>query len=307
MENKGFSPRILVSIAQPLNILFCMFTYLLGLGILHYIGSGIDWPVAILGSFIVIMILLSRAYLGAYFRYPDPVQSMGITRTDPDGELKFTETKDIPREILLQMSLATLGLGAAATVIAFILQAVNVSSFLVLSLSLALVLIDVLPPIQLGKKGYSEIIEAFLIANIAPTLAFLLQGENLQLLVLMLTLPLTFIYLSLKIASSFEYYAYDTKHTTGSLLSRAGWQRGVAVHNLSLVFAFLFYAIFLVFGLAWRLCWPVFIALPVAVLQIIQMVRIAEGAKPNWRLFRANALSTFLFVVYLITFTLWVY
>jgi hypothetical protein len=84
MDNKGFSPKLLVGIAQPLNILFSLFTYLLGLGILHYLGLGIDWPVAILGSFIVIMILLSRAYLGAYFRYPDPIQAMGITRTDAD-------------------------------------------------------------------------------------------------------------------------------------------------------------------------------------------------------------------------------
>jgi 1,4-dihydroxy-2-naphthoate octaprenyltransferase len=136
-------------------------------------------------------------------------------------------------------------------------------------------------------------------------LAFLLQVSELHILVFMLALPLTCLYLALQVASSFEYYAYDTKHAAGTLLSIAGWQRGISIHNISIGLAFFLYALFLAFKLPWPLTWPIFLALPLGVLQIVQMTRIGDGARPNWRLFRLNSLATFLLVVYLITFRLW--
>ena len=41
-------------------------------------------------------------------------------------------------------------------------------------------------------------------------------------------------------------------------------------------------------------------------LQVVQMIRIHSGAKPNWRLLRFNAFSSFYLLLYLILFTLWV-
>jgi 1,4-dihydroxy-2-naphthoate octaprenyltransferase len=306
MDNKVFSPRTLIQIGQPLNLLLGLFTYCLGLGIHHYLSVSVQWPAALLGLLLVIVLLISHSYLKAYFRYPDPMPSMGITRLDMDGELKFVETKDVPRNVLLQMALAALGLGATITIVLTIMQAVDLPLFIILTISLILVMLDALPPVQLCKKGYSELIEAFLIANFIPAVAFLLQQENMHILLLMFTLPLTFIYLALQIAASFEYYAYDLRHASGSLLAVMGWQRGMVIHNLSLILSFLLYAVFLFFGLSWKLTWPVFLVLPFAGLQILQIVRIGEGAKPNWRLFRVNSMGTFLLVVYLIAFTLWI-
>lgn len=306
MSDKEFSPRTLILIGQPLTLLVALFTYVLGLGIVHYLVAAINWPEALLGLLLVFTLLLSRNFLRAYFRYADPLPSMDISRTDQDGELKVVETKEVPKYVLLQMALASLGLGAIITIVLFVLNAVGIPLFIILTLGLGLILLDTLPPVQLCKKGYSELIEAFLIANVIPAVAFLLQNTNLHNLVFMFTLPLTFIYLSMEIASSFEYYAFDLKHSNGSLLAVLGWQRGLVIHNLSLILSFLLFSIFLFFGLSWRLAWPVFLVLPFAGLQVFQIVRIGEGAKPNWRLFRVNSLATFLLMVYLIAFTLWI-
>jgi len=306
MSDKEFSPKTLILIGQPLTLLISLFTYVLGLGIVHYLVAAIKWPEALLGLLLAFTLLLSRNYLKAYFRYSDPIPSMDISRTDQNGELKVIETKEVPKFVLLQMALASLGLGAIITIVLSVLHAVGISLFIILTLSLGLILLDSLPSIQLCKKGYSELIEAFLITNVIPAIAFLLQNSNLHNLVFMFTLPLTFIYLSLEIASSFEYFAFDLKHSYGSLLSVLGWQRGLVIHNLSLILSFFLFAAFLFFGLAWRLTWPVFLVLPFAGLQVFQIVRIGEGAKPNWRLFRVNSLATFLLMVYLIAFTLWI-
>ena len=306
MSDKEFSPRTLIQIGQPLNLLIGVFTYLMGLGIHHYLIGAIKWPVALLGLLLMIALILSRSYLEAFFRFPEPFPSMDISRIDQDGDLKLIETRDLPKHVLLQMALASLGLGAIITIILLVMQAIAVPLFIILSLSLALILLEALPPVQLGKKGFSELIEAFLIANTIPATAFLLQNAAMHNLTFMVTLPLTFVYLSLEIASSFEYYTFDQKHTTGSFLSVLGWQRGIVIHNLSLILPFLLYAAFLFLGFPWRLAWPVFLALPFAALQVLQIIRIGEGGKPNWRLFRVNSIATFLLMVYLISFTLWI-
>lgn len=306
MSDKDFSPKTLIQISRPLNLLMGIFTYFMGLGIFHYLVGAIKWPVALLGLLLMTALLLSRSYLKAFFRFPEPFPSMDISRIDQNGELKLIETKELPKHVLLQMALASLGLGAVITIILLIMQAIAFPLFIILSLSLVLVLVETLPPVQLGNKGFSELVEAILIANTIPATAFLLQNETMQNLTFMVTLPLTFVYLSLEIASSFEYNAFDQKHATGSILSFLGWQRGIVIHNLSLILPFLLYAAFLFLGFSWRLAWPVFLALPFAALQVLQIIRIGEGVKPNWRLFRVNSLSTFLLMVYLISFTLWI-
>lgn len=305
MDRKEFSPQTLVRITQPLNLGIILFTYALGLGVVDYLGHAVDWPVATLGSLIVLAMLLAHSFLSAYYGYPDPIHACGISRTDDEGTVRFIEVKEVPRHVLLQMALAALGLGTIAVVVLMIEKAFSISGMLIAGLGLVLVILDVLPPVQLRKRGYSEGIEAMLVAVVSPALAFLLQVNELHILVFMLSLPLTCLYLALQVASTFEYYAYDTKHAAGTLLSIAGWQRGISVHNLSIGLAFFLYAIFLVFKLPWALTWPIFLALPLGVLQIVQMTQIGDGARPNWRLFRMNSLATFLLVVYLITFRLW--
>lgn len=306
MDNKQPSLVTVFRVVQPLLLIMGLFTFILGLGILHYLGHPIDWANALLGSLLIVAVLISRSFLNAFFCYPDPIHSSGIIRTDADGKLDFIEVKEIPRQTLLQIGLVTLSLGAIVTTLLIIRGSINLPALLILGVCLVLTIIDVLPPFKLNKPGYSELIEAFLVANMSPAVAFLLQKSDPNILIVMLTLPLTFIYLAMRIASSFEYYAYDSSHSTGSMLSFMGWQRGMTIHNLSILLAFLLIAAFLLFGLSWRLTWPVLLALPLGGLQIIQMVRIGDGAKPTWGLLRLNALGTFIVVTYLITLTLWI-
>jgi 1,4-dihydroxy-2-naphthoate octaprenyltransferase len=307
MENKNSSVSTLIRMANPLLLLMGLFTYILGLGLLHYLGQRIDWSNAMLGSLIILAILISRSFLHAYFNYPEPIPSSGIIRTRADGSLDLIEVKELQRQLLMQISLVMLSLGAVVTTVLIFRSAINISVLLTLGLCLALLFLDVFPPFKLNKKGYSELIEAFLIANMAPALAFLLQKQETHVLLVMLTLPLTLLYLAMRIASSFEYYSYDSSHSTGSMLLFMGWQRGMMVHNLSILLAFLLAAAFLVVGLSWHLAWPIFLALPIGGMQIFQMMKIADGAKPNWGLFRLNALATVIIVMYLITFTLWIH
>ncbi len=306
MEKKNTLLLSLLRLARPLEILAGLFTYSLGLGIVNYLGKSINWTNAFLGSTLIILFLVVKNFLSAFYAHPEAVASPVLGKQALDEEPDFVETKELPRPLLLQIGLIALAFGAAMTVLLMVKHAINYSELLVLGVSLLLVFVLTVPPLRFEKAGYGELGEALLVANLFPMLAFLLQTSELHALVLMTTLPLTFLYISMRIAVSFEYYAFDLKHGSGTLVARLGWQPGMTLHNFSILLAFLLVGVFMLLKLPWSLAWPFFLALPLGVFQIVQIQRIGEGNKPFWLLLRINAWATFLVAVYLFAITLWI-
>ncbi|MPM67154.1 hypothetical protein SDC9_114071 [bioreactor metagenome] len=259
-----------------------------------------------MGSALVLLFLLVKNFLSAYYTFPEAIPAPILGKRAQEDEADFVETKSLPRPLLMQIGLIGLAFGAAITVLLMVKQAINYTELLLLGLNLFLVFIAVVPPLRLEKQGYSELIEALLVANLFPMQAFLLQQTELHTLLLMITLPLTFLYIALRIAISFEYFSYDLKHGAGSLIGKLGWQAGMTLHNLSILVAFLLVGGFVVLKMPWGLAWPFFLALPLGIFQIIQIQRIGDGNKPFWQLLRINAWATFLVGVYLFTVTLWI-
>ncbi len=306
MDKKNSQLILLLRIARPMEILAGLFTYSMGLCIVSYLGKTINWPNAFLGSSLVIFFLLVKNFLSAYYSHPDPIPAPVLGKRALDDEPDFVESKELQKSLLLQIGLIALTFGAAITVLLMVKKAINYSELLALGVSLLLVYILVVPPLRLEKKGYCELIEALLVANLFPMQAFLLQEAELHTLLLMTTLPLTFLFIAMRIAVSLEYYSYDLKHGAGSLIVKMGWQPGMTLHNLSILLAFLLVGGFVLLKMPWSLAWPFFLALPLGILQIIQIQRIGDGNKPFWLLLRINAWATFLVAVYLFTITLWI-
>ncbi|HTX80052.1 MAG TPA: hypothetical protein VMC62_10305, partial [Longilinea sp.] len=58
-------------------------------------------------------------------------------------------------------------------------------------------------------------------------------------------------------------------------------------------------------GLSWNLIWPGLLALPVGLFQIWQMLQIAAGERPRWRLLRFTIDATPLLMAYMLTLAFW--
>jgi 1,4-dihydroxy-2-naphthoate octaprenyltransferase len=121
----------------------------------------------------------------------------------------------------------------------------------------------------------------------------------------MITFPITALYLAMLLALSLEGYASDEKYSRKTSMVRLGWQRGMNLHNLLILFGFMLFGLAAVLGLPWPLTWPGLLGLPLGLFQIWQMSSIAAGAKPHWRLLSLNAVATVVMTAYLVTFTLW--
>ena len=161
------------------------------------------------------------------------------------------------------------------------------------------------PPVRLAFSGYGELVVAILFANFLPAFAFLLQKGELHRLLAMSTFPLTALGLALALSYELADYAADLKHGRRTLMVRMGWQRAMLLHNGMILVAFLLLGLALSFGLPLFIGLPAFLPLPLGLLQVWQMRRISEGARPNWRALRLTAVVIFATTAYLLTFAFW--
>jgi 1,4-dihydroxy-2-naphthoate octaprenyltransferase len=216
-----------------------------------------------------------------------------------------SQRQTLRNNVLLYISLASL---ASLALIFYALFASNQlpgTSFLFLGLSLAIILIHSIPPFRLANRGFGELMNAIHIAYIIPSIAFVFQAGDTHRF-LAITLPLTFLAFAYFIARNFQSFAQDQKFRRVTFLTRLGWERVVPLHNIFLVFAYVFFLAMIAFGLTLSLLWPAFLTLPFALYQIFQLRNISLGLPPNWKILNATALSVFGLTAYFLTLTFWI-
>lgn len=302
-ESRPQNPILLFfRLSHPLFVLGGILVYALGVGVADYLGTTINWSVYLFGQVWVVAMQLGAAYLYEYYEalasardsYHDP---------SPGGNGRVGPT----RQPITLLGAVAFCLTLAATLTAIMLTELSLApaTLAVISLlALGAVSFSV-PPVRLAFSGYGELVAAILFANLVPALAFLLQTGDLHRLLAMSTFPLTALSLALALAYELADYAADLKRGRRTLMVRLGWQRGMVLHNGMILGAFLLLGLALTFGLPLGIGLPAFLPLPLGLLQIWQMRRISDGAKPNWRALRLTAVVIFATTAYLLTLAFW--
>ena len=288
-------------IIQPQLLIWVLLTYSIGVGLVKLQGGDLDWISILFGSLLGIFLILMHGYLSAFFDHPtSPTSSL-----HPDDP-RYALLKGMQRQTLLVIAMTLLTAGALDTVLLMVRHAINLSAIFILGLAFLISFFAATPPLQLDKKGYGEVGEAILICNLVPAIGYLLNEPSLHVLLVMLTLPITLLYLALKIVYALETYAFDRTHRVQSMVVRLDWLRSMQAHNYLVLIAFLFVAVFALLGQPWALTWPMFLPLLIAIFQIIQIQGIINGAPPRWKILKLTAAGTFVVMAYLVSFTLWI-
>lgn len=286
---------------DPAGILYVIFTFSLGVSAAHHLGARFDLPILLIGLSVCVLIRVMGHFLAAYYDHPESYHST-LSLSDPERE----QLLGIRRPLLFHYSLLILTAAATLATILIICGAISASSGLLLAIALLISFFSAVPPTRLLRNGYGELADALIIANLTPAFAFSLTGLPLSLFIVELTLPLTFIYLAMRIALAFITHGFDSTHGRLSLTVRLGWKNALVLHNVFILIAFLLAGIFLLLGFPWSLTWPILLALPVGILQILYMQGIANGAHPKWVFLRWLAIGLFLLMVYLEVISLWI-
>jgi 1,4-dihydroxy-2-naphthoate polyprenyltransferase len=280
---------------RPIHLLLAALTYSLGASIADYLGETFRAGPFWLGLVGVLLAQLTMSLLPEIFRLD----------IEPLAENETRSQRQTLRNNLLYISLASL---ASLALIFYALFASNQlpgTSFLFLGLSLAIILIHSIPPFRLANRGFGELMNAIHIAYIIPSIAFVFQAGDTHRF-LAVTLPLTFLAFAYFIARNFQSFAQDQKFRRVTFLTRLGWERVVPLHNIFLIFAYVFFLAMIAFGLTLSLLWPAFLTLPFALYQIFQLRNISLGLPPNWKILNATALSVFGLTAYFLSLTFWI-
>jgi 1,4-dihydroxy-2-naphthoate octaprenyltransferase len=293
--------RQLLRLAQPVQLLLAVLTYSLGLGIARYLGTTLKPEPQFAGGAVVILLLAASNLLVEHFRpFNEPFFPAGA-----EGKALTPAQTEQLRAYLLALGAACL---AVAGVLIFLLQRggfLQLDTVLLLALLVALGLANAVPPVRLVDRGFGEIVRAYLLGSLTPTLAFLLQADTYNRLINLFTFPLFLIALASFLAFDFPAYAEDLKYQRRSLLMALTWQRAVLLHNLLLVAAYGSLAAAPFVGVGFQLVWPGLLTVPVAAYQIVALHNIAEGARPVWAAFTVAAMATFGLTAYLVALTFW--
>lgn len=307
MKNHLFSPifSLILKIAPLRNMLAAVLLYVLGVGIADYLGLSTHWNIIWSGLSLCLLLLMASAYLKAYYDLLEDAPRSELLRKNWAAS-NHQSPSPLRPTALLQLALVALTGAAVLALLLYLREPDNRPSQIFLFLIFLLTFFQALPPLRLAYSGYGEIIDAVVLVNLIPALAFTLQYGELHRLLPMFTFPLTFLYLSMSLALSLPHYATDVKYQRQSLMSRLEWRRGMNLHNILILLAYVLLGLAAVFGLPWALTWPGLLTLPISLFQIWQITRIAGGGRPNWRLTVITALSTFGLTAYLITYALWI-
>lgn len=294
---------LLIRLSRPLFLLGGVLVFALGVGIARYLGTPINWGMYFLGQFWVTTLQLAGQYLNEYFDAPQDAQN--TNRTPFTGGSGALGPDGLPRRTALIAAAGCLAVTASLTVLLLSQASLSPTTVLIMVLGFSGAILYSVPPVRLSTTGYGELTTSFLVANLVPAFAFLLQSGELHRLLAMATFPLTLLHLAMMLAFEFPDYATDLRLGKRTLLVRMGWQRAVVLNNLLILGAYLTLILAVVSGLPFYIALPSLITLPLGLLQIWQMRRIADGARPNWTALTLTAIALFSVVAYLLTFAFW--
>ena len=288
--------RTFIKLARPLPLLLAALTYSLGAGISRYLGRPVHAASFGLGLLAILAIQAAAFWLVEYFRLP----------LTPLAKDETPIHREAFRNGLFQSATALLTVAGAIIVTLLLAKLLPVLAGILMGLIIIFFVAYAIPPLGLSEAGYGELAMAVALGTLYPALAFLLQYEKFHRLLTFASFPLTLLALAYFLVNDFPTFATDLKFGRHSLLTRLTWQYAIPTHHLLILASFLFFATAPLLGFPWGLIWPVFLALPFAVIQIIWLQRIAMGGRTLWKFLTALAVGTFGLTAYLLAFNLWI-
>jgi 1,4-dihydroxy-2-naphthoate polyprenyltransferase len=288
--------RVFVKLARPLHLLLAALGYSLGAGIARYLGNPIHMAAFGLGLMALLAIQAAACWLVEYFRLP----------LSPLSKDETPRNREALRIGLFQSSTALLTVAGAIIVTLLIARMLSTSAEILLGLLVFFFIVYAIPPMSLSEKGYGELVQAVALGTLSPALAFLIQYGEFHRLLPFATFPLTLLALAFFLVNGFPTFINDQKHGRNSMLIRLTWQRAIPIHHLLVLLSFLFFAVAPLLGFPWGLVWPVFLALPFAIIEIIWLQRIARGGSVLWKFLMPLAASVIGLTVYLLALTFWI-
>jgi 1,4-dihydroxy-2-naphthoate octaprenyltransferase len=288
-------------VMDPWKLFLNLFFYSLGVAIVHFQNKAISWSAYISGQAVMLGVQISAMYLVDYFaRITNPQMILQEQRAKAQRKSLLSSTN------ILQVAFSFLTIAAVFSFLLISQRRIHVYQGVVLVIIVLLWMFLSLPPLKFKQRGAGELVEAIVITNLIPTFALSVQTDDMSRLLVTITLPLLFLCLPAFMAITLPDYGKKGPILGTSMMEKMGWQGGMLMHNILIPTAYLLMMLTTFMGQPWKITWPGLLSMPVAILQVLQMIAIGRGAKPRWRFLQFTSYALPVLAVYLFLFTLWI-
>jgi len=287
----------LLSAINPFQLISLLTTYALGAGLVQYVQVMQSWSTLIEGLFFLMLISVGLDFLVLLFQV-----------NAQQGSFKDLTIKDKKQ---LRVNSALISATLITVDIAIFVDWMNKGilwqgfGFLIVLLGLSGFLY-VLAKTDVILQAYEILFETVLFVIIPPAFAYFTQSEDLHRLLTITVFSLIPAFIAYRLLSkliSFDRYPKLGRHT---LIDNLGWEQIMFIHNALILITFLLFALDALLGFPWFLLWPVFLTLPIGLLEVWLMERVRRGGKPLWRVMQVATACVFLIPIYLIGFAFWI-
>jgi len=246
---------------------------------------------------LLLMLALSVDFLGL-------LQGLSDAQAVRDG-MSLEEVKKI-RSFIAVMT-ATLLTVATSTIIEWMIGEVFWQGVLILLITLVIFsAFYYLSATMKILRPYQVLSEVFLFVVIPPAWAYLLQSQDIHRVLSLVVIGLVPAYLAYCLLVFIKGFGKDQKDETPSLVIVIGWEKAMVYHNALILLTYLLFALSALLGFPWFLLWPVFLTIPIGILEILLMEQVRSGGKPLWRVMEIASLSTLFLPMILIGFAFWI-
>jgi 1,4-dihydroxy-2-naphthoate octaprenyltransferase len=287
--------RGLTGLARPLHIGIAAISYMLGVGMARYLGHETNLRMLGLG---LLGVLLGQASMGL-------LEGVFRPSRDPLGQGETREGRRALRNAALHTSIAALAAVGFISYVVFTAGGLTGPVLINQVLALVVILLFAIPPIRIADSGLGELLLAVQMAHVPISGGFLLQAGSPHPLVYVCVGSLTLLLVATLVVLDFASFRQDVSYSRATLLTRVGWENTLRIHHLLLAGTYLILAAAPLSGFSLERFLPAFLTIPFAGLQVYLLQQMAGGAKPMWRLIRANAVALFVLTAYVLTLSFW--
>jgi 1,4-dihydroxy-2-naphthoate octaprenyltransferase len=289
--------KTVLKAVKPFPLISLTVMYIMGGGLVQYVKQMRDWTGFIQGGIFLVLIAISLDLLTL-------LQSLRNRKNWPEGmELRIVkETR-----FMTAVTAATFLTGSTTIFIHWMISGIVWQGLgFLLAEMIGFGVLYYLSRTGTSLRLFQILFEAGIFVVIPPAFAYFLQSQDLHRLLTMAVIALLPAFLAYRMLIYLKRLGFDQQNENLTIVTYMGWQRAMTLHNALILLTYLLMALIALLGFPLFLLWPVFLTLPIGILEIWLMERVRGGKKPLWRVMQFATASVFLIPIYLLGFAFWI-
>ena len=289
---------------RPVHLMTVLALYLAGAGLARYLGARLVYSLLGLLLTWILCLMLGVFLLGDYFGVSFEYPVLPAAIREPSSH---DQDQSSPSSLLLFGALALFSAAGVLTILIRLAGAITPAVGVLMVAYFGLSTLMIVPGLNLKYSGIGEFLVSICLVVFPPALSFMTQYGEFHRFLSLSIFPLFPLHLALILTLSLRSYPKDYWADRKTLMVRLGWVKGIFLHNMLLLSAFILFGAAMLFGLPLRISGPVFMSLIPTGYLIWMYSGLEWGTPVRWPLIIYLALVVFFLPVYLILFTAWIF